>query len=182
MAKDSANLQYGGDGGVYIGPVGTTAPTDVATALNAGFIELGYTTEDGVTITPSTNTNSIPAWQSFYAIDRRVTSRDLTISFSLLEVKADTFELNFDGTFATAGGVHTFTPASPETITYKALVIEWEDGSEITRLHVPKVMVSEPGSMQIRRADPSTLDMTLGLITTGSGNPFTVLSNAANFA
>ena len=182
MAKDSANLQYGGDGAVYLGPVGTAAPTDVATALNAAFIEFGYTTEDGVTITPSTNTNSIPAWQSFYPIDRRVTSRDLTVSFSLLEVKADTFELNFDGTWATAGGVHTFTPSSPETLTYKALVVEWEDGAEITRLHIPKVMVSDPGAMQIRRSDPSTLDMTLGLVTTGSGNPYTVISNAANFA
>ena len=182
MALDSSNLHYAGNGEVYVAPVGTTMPTTPTAALNVAFVGLGYTTEDGVTITPSTNTNTIPAWQSFYPVDRRVTSRDLTVSCSLLEVKADTFELNFDGAWATNTGVHTFTPASPESITYKALVVEWEDGSETTRLLIPKVNVSEPGSFQIRRADPSTLDITFGLITTGSGNPYTLLSDAASFA
>lgn len=183
MALDSTQLQYAGNGEVYVAPVGTAMPTDLATALNVAFIGLGYTTEDGVTLTPSQDVNNIPAWQSLYPVDRRVTSRDLNVNFSLLQVNKESWKLTFGGgTWSTVTGVHKFVPPAPETIDFRAVVVELIDGTNKTRVLIPKVMVSDPGAIQVRRSDPAAIDITLGLVTTGSGDPFNVLSNDAKFA
>lgn len=183
MALDSSQLQYAGNGQVFVAPVGTVMPTDVTTALGVAFVGLGYTTPDGVTLSPTQDTNDVSAWQSFYPIDRRVTSRDFSISFSLLQVNKETFKLTFGGgTWTTATGTHKFTPPAAEEIDYRAAIVELVDGANTTRVLVPKVMVSDPGAIQVRRSDPASVDITLGLVTTGSGDPFTVLSNDAKFA
>lgn len=183
MTLDSTQLQYAGNGEVYVAPVGTALPTTEVVALNAAFVGLGYTTEDGVTLAPSVDMSETRAWQSFYSIDRRVTSRDLNVTFSLLQVNKETFKLTFGGgSWATTTGTHKYTPPTPQTIDYRAVVVELVDGSYTTRVLIPKVMVSDPGSIQVRRSDPATIDLTLALITTGSGDPFNVLSNDPKFA
>lgn len=183
MTLNSAELQFAGNGEVYVAPVGTAMPPDEDTALNAAFIGLGYTTEDGVTVTPSAEMTETRGWQSAYVLDRRVSTRDLQMSFTLLQVNKETFKLMFGGgSWVTATGTHTFTPPSPETIDYRAVVLHLVDGAELTRILVPKVLVSEPGAIQIRRNEPSAVAMTLGMVATGVGNPYTVVSNAARFA
>lgn len=183
MALASSELQYAGNGEVYVAPVGTTMPTDVTTALAVTWIGLGYTTPDGVRLSPSMDINDIDAWQSLYPIDKRVSSRDLQIGFSLLQVNKETFKLTFGGgTWSTVTGTHKFVPPAPEAIDYRAVVVELIDGANKTRVLVPKVMVSDPGELQIRRSEPAAIDITLSLVTTGSGDPYNVLSNDAKFA
>jgi hypothetical protein len=183
VATDSGQFNYGGSGEVYLAPVGTAMPAAETEALNALFLGLGYTTEDGVTIQPSVEMNEVRSWQSGYPTDRRVNTRDLTIQATLQQLNKDTFKANFGGgTWATATGTHTYTPPAEADIDYKALIVHWADGVDITRLLVPKVLVSEQGSLQIQRATPSEMGITWGLITTGVGNPYTVISNRPEWA
>ena len=49
-------------GCIYRAPVGTSLPTDVTTALNGSFVEMGYISEDGVTNSNSPSSNKIKAW------------------------------------------------------------------------------------------------------------------------
>ena len=178
----SAEFNYGGSGELFLAPVGTAMPTDEDTALNALFLGLGYTTEDGATIQPSVEMNEVRSWQSAYPTDRRVNTRDLTVAATLQQVNKVTFQANFGGgTWATGTGTHTYTPPAEADIDYKALIVEWKDGTDITRLLIPKVLVSEAGALQIQRATPSEVALTWGLITTGVGNPYTVVSNRAEF-
>ena len=180
---NSAEFNYAGSGEVYLAPVGTAMPAAETTALNAAFLGLGYTTEDGVSIQPTIEMNEVRSWQSAYATDRRVNSRDLTISATLQQLNNVTFRTNFGGgSFALGTGTYTYTPPAEADIDYKAMIIHWVDGTEITRLLVPKVLVSESGALQLQRATPTEIAITWGLISTGVGNPFTVVSNRAEFA
>lgn len=181
MPLTASELAYAGNGEVYVAPVGTAMPTLTSTALNAAFNGLGYTTEDGVTFTPSADTNEIRAWQAFYPLDRRVTARGMEVSFTLMQANARTFALNFNGVFAANSAEWKFTPSAPEVIDYRAMIVHLVDGADITRLLIPKVMVSSPGSIQYKRSDPAEIALTLSLITTGSGDPFNVLSTKSSF-
>src|SRR5687768_14335414 len=49
-------------GGVLVGPVGTAAPTDATTSLNAAFKAAGYVGEDGLTEATDRSTEKIKAW------------------------------------------------------------------------------------------------------------------------
>ena len=50
MAKDYQNIRVFGDlaSAVSVAPKGTTLPVDIATALNASFVEVGWLAEDGI--------------------------------------------------------------------------------------------------------------------------------------
>lgn len=49
-------------GGLYVAPFGTTLPEDVDEALDAAFVNLGFISADGVTITVDSSTNPIEVW------------------------------------------------------------------------------------------------------------------------
>jgi len=180
---NSAEFAYAGSGEIYLAPVGTAMPAAETTALNAAFLGLGYTTEDGVSIQPSTEMNEVRSWQSAYATDRRVNTRALTVSATMQQLNSVIFKATFGGgSFALGTGTYTYTPPAEAFIDYYAMIVHWADGADLTRLLVPKVLVSEPGALQLQRATPSSIQLTFGLITTGVGNPYTVLSNRAEFA
>ena len=64
MALDPENIRVYGDGEIYIAAYGTTLPTTLAGALAAGFLSLGYLTEDGFQLNTEIETYEIGAWQS----------------------------------------------------------------------------------------------------------------------
>ena len=49
----------GASGAIYRAPLGSTAPTDAETALDAAFVMLGYVSEDGLTNTNSPESDTI---------------------------------------------------------------------------------------------------------------------------
>ena len=65
MAKNIMNIRSYGDlaSGVYVAPKGTTLPTDVTTALNASFIDLGWLHEDGIQESQTADNVEFTAWQ-----------------------------------------------------------------------------------------------------------------------
>ena len=186
MAIDTDEVVVGADGAVYVAPVGTAGPTDIATALNASFVDLGYVSEDGVEMTPGVEMNPIPAWQSFYPIRHVVTGRSLELGFSLLQWNEDSIKLAFGGgtVTPTAGppAYYTYTPPAPEDVDYRALVIEWEDGTKDYRLHIPRALVTDVGSITLQRSDPAGLDLTFSLAAAESGSEFTLITNDPAFA
>ena len=186
MPIDSDEVVVGGDGGVYVAAVGTTGPTDIETALDAGFTHLGYTTDDGLSLSPGMDITEIPAWQSFYPVRRIVTARSFDMGFTLLQWNQESIKLAFGGgSFATTAGppaYYTYTPPEPEDLDYRALVIEWEDGTKNFRLHVPKALVTDVGDLGINRTDAAGLDLTFSLVATDGTQPFTLLTDDPAFA
>src|SRR4051812_32430856 len=84
-------------GQVYVAPVGTALPSDVDDNLNAAFVGLGYTTDDGVTWNVSRDIADIGAWQAFDPIRSLLTGREVQASFGLQQWNESTVPLAFGG-------------------------------------------------------------------------------------
>jgi len=61
--KDNITIGLPKPGGaIYFAPSGTTLPTNAADSLSENFVNLGYITEDGVTVSDSEENNEINSW------------------------------------------------------------------------------------------------------------------------
>lgn len=186
MAIDADEIVVGASGSVHVGAVGSTGPTDIETALDAAFTDLGYVSEDGVEITPGMDVNEVPAWQSFYPVRRIVTGRTLEIGFTLLQWNEESIKLAFGGgSVATTAGppaYYTYSPPDPSTIDSRALVVEWADGTKGYRLHVPKVLVTDTSALSLNRTDPAGLALTFSVQATDGSDEFTLITDDPAFA
>ena len=85
--NDKSNVTIGlpkENGAVFWAPAGTTLPTDASTSLSAAFVNLGYISEDGVTISTSEETTEIKSWGK----ETVMVSQDSfseTVQYNLLE-------------------------------------------------------------------------------------------------
>ena len=178
MPKDVDEIVVAGNGQIYVAPLGSTPPTNIATAWGGAWIDLGYASEDGVTINKARNMDEVRVWQSFFAARRYVTSEDFTVSFNLAQWNADTVSLAFGGGEVTpSGGIYTYTPPDPGVVDERMLGVEWVDGEKTYRLLVARVMVTDAVETQLSRTGMAELPITLGLLGEEEVNPFTIITD-----
>jgi hypothetical protein len=181
MAKDSSKLLYAGDGEIYLAPVGTTLPVDVATALPAAWKGLGFMAEEGVTISGDVDTTDVMAWQIPDPIDVRVTSRNIQIQGDFLQYDQQNFDLAFGGGGTWSGTtLVTYVSASGSTPKYWACVVETIEATKKFRYCFPKVGVSESSGIPLRRNEAARSSVAFRALNTGSGNTMTVLSDVVS--
>lgn len=161
MANDSSEVRLAPGGSVYVGPVGTTAPTDATTSLNAAFLPLGYVADGGVTVTPKIATNDIMAWQSMVAVKTTLKSIGLTLKFNLLQINGATTGLFFFGASWVVSSTPSLTVSSNPTTDFRALIIEWQDDlSKSYRLYVPKGLVTDRDNLTVDRNSATAMGVT----------------------
>lgn len=165
MTLNASKVRVAVTGAVSAGPTGTTAPTDTATALNAAFVDLGYISEDGVTMTypGSGDSIAIKAWQNGATVRTlRTPSEDVpTIQFTMIETKKETVELAFGVTVTQTVSEGSFEYDQTDTRTAKALVLDVIDGSELIRIHIPAGTVTEIGDQVFSNGAPIGFPVTI---------------------
>jgi hypothetical protein len=177
LALDTDQILVAGTGRVMVAPVGTTAPTDITTAWAAGWVDLGYTTDDGVVLSPSREVTEIFAWQAVIPVRRIKTSDQLNIGLTLLQLTQQAVQLAFGGgSFAAGTGITTYTPGSAGDIYERALGIEGTDGDRTIRVVIPRVDVSEVGDIPITRTGAAQVPLTFAMLTPSSGARFTIVA------
>lgn len=178
MPNSASKVVVGANGTVSVAAVGTAAPTNSTTALNALFKSLGFLSEDGVQVAPGQTINPIMAWQSAYAIRKIVASRTLELNFTLREFDLDTIPFAFGGgTLAWSAGAATYTPPAPEVIDTRALVVDWLDGTRHYRLYVPNGQVTDLSAFTLNRGAPAELPIKFELNSDGVTTPWTIFSD-----
>jgi hypothetical protein len=135
---DSSQLVVAKGGRVHVAPSGTPLPgdTDPREALDAAFLDVGYVTEDGVTLSGSPNVNEFMAWQSGRAVRRDVDTRDFQLSFTLEQWNGDNLQLAFGGGSVeeTDPGVFRYDfPGDEDALDENAIVVDWEDRGRLFR-------------------------------------------------
>lgn len=166
MAVDATKVRVGLTGAISKGPVGSTAPTDATTALNAAFIDSGAISEDGVTITlPDAGDSTIlKIWQGGANVRTlRTTSDELpTISFTMLETNKTAVETYFgvSVTQTTAHGTFDYTGSAPVASAY---VLDVLDGTSSHRFHAPQAVRASVGDLVYRNDEPVGYEVTLEL-------------------
>ena len=155
MALDCAEMRVGLTGHLYTAPVGTMMPADVSTALAAAWKELGYTTEDGVSMAVDMNKEDFNVWQSTSPCRSVITSQTLTSTFTLVQRNPDTLKLAFGGgDVATALGVTTYTPPTLG-LTEAAFVLEVIDGTIVDRYLLYRGNPALSGDITFAKSDPT---------------------------
>ena len=186
MTKNVDEIVVGANGSLWVAPVGTAAPADETAAPGVGWVDLGYASEDGVTVTDSKTLESIPVWQLFYPARRIVTERDLALSFVLRQWNGENVKLAFGGGEVTepvpASGSYKYTPPDPEAIDERALMIDWADGTKHYRLVLTRGMVTENVETNLVRTAAADLPITFGLIGDDTGEPWYLLTDDPAFA
>lgn len=158
MSLDATNVRVAVTGAVYVGPSGTTAPTDATTALPAAMTDLGYVSEDGVTETRERSTEKIKAWQNAATVREVVTEAGMTYKFRLLETKAETVALYY-GVEVDANGTVRINPS--KTGGRQAFAIDVIDDGQEIRVWVPDGEVSEVGEQQYANGTPIGYEVTV---------------------
>jgi hypothetical protein len=176
---DKDQIVVAGTAHVYVAPAGTAMPTDVDDELNAAFVSLGYSTEDGVKFTDAKTLVDIRAHQSFYPVRRIITARDAMAEFTLLEWDQETVSLAFGGgSWAEATpGQHVYTPPDPEEIDERALVVDTHDGDRIWRIIIPSGLVTNDVESTFTRTGPALLPIVFGVIGADATAPWSLATN-----
>ena len=162
MAKNLANVRvYDGEsGGVWVAPKGTSGPTALAVPP-VGFVELGWLSEDGVSETAETNSETYRAWQGNKVVRRKVTQNERTFSFQCLEENAATLGLKYRGQVAVvATGVATTTVKDQTAQDTRAWVMDMYDGTVQKRFVIPAGDYELTGTIQYRNA-PAVMEFTV---------------------
>lgn len=183
-AKEVDQIVVGANGSVWVAPVGTAAPASEIAAYGAGWIELGYVSEDGVSIKEARTIKDIMVWQLFYAARKIVTSRAFEAKLSLSQWSLTTVPLAFGGGAVTevTSGHYKYTPPSPETIDERALGIDWIDGTKHYRLIIPRGLVSADTESKLARTDAALLPITFAVIGDDAGGaPWYILNDDPAF-
>lgn len=182
MALDATEIRAGLGAHVYIASAGTTMPTGLATPSNS-FTELGYVSEDGVTFTSAPDFRDQMAWQSLRPIGRKRTGIEETITFGLMQINKAIVSFAFGGTTTTdLTTYYTVTPpavdAAPD---YRALVIDWKDGSDNYRLAAPKVLLTGSIELALKATEDTIIPVEVTIIEPTSGAAWTLITDDASF-
>ncbi|GGV91580.1 phage tail protein [Streptomyces massasporeus] len=163
MANDADNVRVALNGSVYIAPKGTTAPADLTTAWPAGWVDLGYLSDDGVEMSYSTESEDINAWQSLSPVRKVLTGVDMTLGFTAIELKTQTMTLYFPSATMSdvSGTVHKLSiPAAPSP-DERAIGLEWVDGDITNRLIIARGEVTDREAITLARSGAVGLGMTV---------------------
>lgn len=190
--KDADEVVVGANGSIWVAPVGTAEPADHDNAYPAGWVELGYTSEDGVTLNVGRTMADIPVWQSFFPVRRMVTARDMTAAFVLRQWNKATLVLAFGGGVIThvassvgppAVGEHwRYDPPDPSVVDERMLGVDWVDGAKSYRLIVQRGQVAENAETKIARAAAADLPITFGILADDvNETPWYLLTNDPAF-
>lgn len=164
MALDSDNVRVALTGAVYVAPVGTPVPSTLTEALDGAFVDLGYLSDDGATVTPSIKADEITAWQN-EDIVRRTITRTHEIKFTLIETTLEGLKLAYASAASTSGSTTTFNAGSDDG--KRAVVIDCLDGTSFVRHVAPVAQLTDVGDLKYKNGDPVGYELTMAVYKVG---------------
>ncbi|MFD1828587.1 MULTISPECIES: phage tail protein [Streptomyces] len=181
-------IRVAGNGRILVAPVGTDAPADTASAWGAGWVDVGYTSSDGVKFGRSEKTTQIDTWQSVGPARFIYEDRDMTVKFSMLQFNPDTLPLYFGGgevrETSTGSGVYQYDVLSDPIPDERALGLEFTDGEDVVyRFILPRGQVTDTDEVEMNRKGSLKLGVTFTAMAVDSTRPLaTWLVKDSDFA
>jgi hypothetical protein len=166
MPLNASEIRVAGTGRVLVAPAHTAPPANfTADWATPPWLDLGYTTSDGVKFTKKDKLDPVDTWQTVAAIRYVYSDRDLSLKFSLLQVNMDTLSFFFGTPLTTPTGLNFEIAAAPK-VDERALGIEFRDGPTVThRFVVHRGVVTETDETLLTRTSAIKLGVTLTALT-----------------
>ena len=172
--KDTAQIVVGGNGSVFVAPVGTAEPASISIALDPLFIDIGYVSADGATFLDGKTIEDITVWQLFYAARKLITEKEASLAFVLSQWSETNIPLAFGGgaTVVDVASEFSYTPPAPGVIDERAMILEWVDGIKNYRLIIPRGLVTENVETNVVKTGAAELPITFSIVGTAAGTPW----------
>lgn len=183
MAKNYDAIRVYGDldSEVWFAPKGTPLPTAITTDPTDPFWAVGWISEDGVSLSVSTDVEKFKGWQGGTTLRTKVTSTEKTIKLQALEETPGVTGLYYghgDPTVTGTGATALAKVDLPESIPTieRAMVAKFVDGGVEKWLCCELVQITDRGEVPHQNASMTLYEFTLEII----GDSY-ILTNAPAF-
>ena len=159
-------------GAVFFADLGTTLPTDASSALAAGFSDLGYVSEDGITNSNTPESDDIEAWGGQVVLTVQ-TSKPDEFKFTLIEsLNSGVLEVVYgDGNVSVNGGTGAITiqATSAEQEEHSYVIDMIMRGGALKRIVIPNGKVKEVSDIVYKDDEAVGYEVTISALPNGSG-------------
>lgn len=163
MALDAGDIRVAAMAHVYLAPVGTAFPT-FGTDPDDPWMELGFITTDGITISVSKEVNEIMAMQSLEPVRVVTTKAPKTVAFAMMQEGRDQLFLALGGgTITESVGppvVYKYEPPDPSVLDERAMIVEFIDGAVSYRWCFARTQNREGVEHKLVNEDAATFPVT----------------------
>lgn len=136
-------------GAIFVAPITTALPTDATTALS-GFTLLGFTSDAGVQISESTDSESITAWEGRTEVYTTVTKYTEQVSFMPIQCNEDVAKLTWGDDMVIVGSNGELTAKHHgKTMEPVHIVIETAPREGIVKRYCQKSQLTERGEVTL---------------------------------
>lgn len=164
MALNSDAVRVAVTGAVMTGLTSASAPTGTG-GTTTGFTDLGYVTEDGVTITIPGAGDSTPikAWQNGATVRtvRASTEDNPTVTFTLMETTIAAVEAALGVTVTDGATEGSFEVDTTDPRAASSWIVDVVDGAELFRVYIPKGTPTGEVEMVFQNEAPIGYSVTL---------------------
>lgn len=186
MATDPDQIVVPGRTEVWLGTVGSTAPTTPTATPGTGWFDVGLTTKDSLSFSEEPEFQDVESAQSDYPTRTFQTKSGATVSVDLQQWNANNFTAAYGGGSVAAvvgsPGVYKFTPPALGARAEKACLIKVTDGTKHYLYVIPRVMQKEGVTQDLNRGGEAKLPLKLSILGGDTGDPWYVITDDPAFA
>ena len=158
-------------GAIFVAPKGTTLPTDATTTLGGSFTLLGFTSDAGVTISESSSTEDLRAWEGRTVVISAVTEYTEQVSFMPIQCNADVAKLMWGDSNVVVGAGGAITAKHHgKTMEPVCIVIETTPREGIVKRYTGTFQLVERGEHVMDGTQVEGRQLTFNAIADSSGH------------
>lgn len=156
-------------GAIWVAPKGTSLPTDATTALGSAFELLGFTSDAGVTISESSSSQAIRAWEGRMEVYNVRTEYTESIAFTPIQCNETVAKLMWGDDAVTAATGSLTIEHHGKTLEPVCIVIETTPRDNIVKRFCMTAQLTERGDAAMDGTQVDGRQLTFNAIADSDG-------------
>lgn len=138
----------------------TDLPTSTTAALPAGADDLGFVSEDGVSISTDISTEYIKDW-NLDPVRSLLTEHEATITFSLINWSEEALRAYFGAQNVDTSGDEVVVTINSKQIAPASFIFNMKDLDRKRRIVIPNAVIASQGELVFKKGEQTNLEIEL---------------------